>query len=254
MSQFSVLYGQVGNLTASTATSNDKLFTNEAYHDVNAASRWSWLESKMSVTLVAGTKTYTILGTTPLVTDCDGIYDVELVLTASGAATRLVQCTPQFMSRCFAHCFTNSEPSMWAIIGGTAATTSATVVQGGQQQLVLNYPPTAVAAQGVTLNVYYWRSAASIAMSADTDVPLVPVPYERLIIMRACAIAMERNLMFQEAAGYMRAYDEALARAIQADRANRFSDFEMAEIRAVPQMDPRTPQLQPATQPYPVAS
>lgn len=250
----SALAAQVGNITSSQSTANDNGFVNEAAHDLYEADRWSWLESKMSVTLVAGQKGYNILGTTPVVTDCAGVYDVELVLTASGAATRLVYFPPQAFSRCFAHCFTNSEPAGWTILGGVGATTSATVLSGGQQQLVLSHPPTATAAQGVTLNVYYWRSAASVEMAATTDVPLAPVPLHRLIVTRACAIAMERNLMFDMAAGYQRSYDEGLQRAMESDKANRFSDFEQIEIRPVPVADPRGVQPKASTSPYPSAA
>lgn len=250
----SQLTAEVGNITSSTSTARDGGFVNEAAHDLYTSDRWSWLESKMSVTLVAGTRAYKVAGTTPLITDCDGVYDVELVMTTAGAAVRLLYYPPQLFSRAFAHCFTNSQPAGWTILGGTGATTSATVVQGGQQELVLSHPPTAVAAQGVALTVYYWRSAAGIEMTATTDVPLAPTQLHRLIVTRACAIAMERNLMFQEAAGYQRAYQEGLARAMETDKANRFSDFEQVEIRPVPVSDPRAPSSASQQRPYPVAS
>lgn len=253
---YSAITAKVGNITSGpSGTSSDGDYVNMAAHDLYEADRWSWLESKMSVTLVASQRAYTILGTSPVLTDCAGIYDVELVLTASGAATRLVYFPPQEFSRCFAHCFTNSEPGGWTIQGGTAATTSATVVSGGQQQLVLSHPPTATAAQGVTLSVLYWRSAASVEMSATTDVPLAPVPLHRLIVQRACAIAMEQNLMFDMAEGYQRSYDEGLARAMDADKANRFSDMEMVEIRPRLVASPQSPASPRATNsPYPMAS
>lgn len=250
----SQLAAQVGNITSSQATTNDNGFVNEAAHEVYEADRWSWLESKMAVTLVAGQKGYVIQGTSPVVTDCAGVYAVELVLTASGAAVKIPYYPPQLFSRAFAHCFTNSEPSGWTILGGTAATTPSTVVSGGQQSLTLNYPPTAATAQGVTLNVYYWRSGASIEMTATTDVPLAPVGLHRIIVDKACEIAMTRNLMFDMAAGYQRKYLEGLQSAMESDKANRFSDFEQMEIRPVPVGNPQGAAPKAVNAPYPVAS
>lgn len=253
--QFSTLYSQVGNLTASTAVSNDKQFTNEAYADIASRRRWSWLQSTATIPLVAGTKTYTVLGTTPGVTDFGSPISVTLQLTTAGAGVELMRMDTQTLERSTAHSFTNSQPLFWAIQGGTAAATSATVIQGGQQVLVVAPPPAAVAGSGVNLIVRYWRSLASISMAADSDVPLMPAEFHQMIITRACAVAMERNLMFDLAAGFQRSFQEMLAAAIDTDQAMYSGDNQQMILKPVPMENPQVPVTQatynPASRPLP---
>lgn len=257
MATFVQIYTEVGNLTPSTAVARDKQFVNWAYHDILSRRRWSFLETTGSITLVAGTRGYVTQGTTPSLVDCDGVFDVSMLLTAAQSSVRLAYCTPQMHSRIFSHVFTNSQPSTWTTLGGTAAATSGTVVSGGQQQLTLNYPPAAIAGSGVSLTCKFWRSAASIEMSADADVPIIPVQYHNMIITRAVALAMTRYSMFNEAAGHMKDFEEQLQAADIADGASRFADFETLEMRTLPQLDNRVGQTpntyNPASIPYPVA-
>lgn len=257
MATFAQIYAEVGNLTPSTGVARDKLFVNQAYHDILSRRRWSFLESTGSITLVAGTRGYVTQGTTPSLTDCDGVFDVSMVMTTAQASVRLAYVTPQMHSRLFSHVFTNTQPSTWTTLGGAAATSSATVVSGGQQQLTLNYPPAAVAGSGVTLTCKFWRSAASIEMSADADVPIIPVQYHNLITTRALAIAMNRYSLFSDAQGHQRDFEEMLQAADIADGANRFSDFEQIEMRTLPQLDNRVGQTpntyNPGAVPYPQA-
>src|SRR5258706_8521985 len=113
MSAFNVLYGEVGNLTPSTGVARDKLFVNLAYQDICRRRRWSWLQSSTTVALVAGTRTYKLLGTTPVVTDFDSPISVTLELTASGARKKLPRMDPQFFEDLFGHVSTNAEPVAW---------------------------------------------------------------------------------------------------------------------------------------------
>jgi hypothetical protein len=256
LSTFVQLYSEVGNLTPSTGVARDKYFTNQGYHHVLAMRRWSFLESFGTVTLVAGTRDYQVSTGTML--DCDGIFDVTLVLTAAAAQVRIPYCTPQMMSRVFAHCFTNSQPSMWTMQGGSAiAATSAAVVAGNAPMLRLNYPPTAVAGSGVTLSCRYWRSAASIEMTADADLPILPVQYHNMIVSKALALAMNRYGLAADGAAHERDFQEQLQAADVADAANRFADFEQVEMRTLPQLDNRvghTPATyNPGAVPYPQA-
>lgn len=254
---FASIYAEVGNLTPSTGVTRDKLFVNEAYHDILSRRRWSYLESTGSITLVPGTRGYVTQGTSPALIDCDGVFDVAMLLTAAQAAVRLAYCSPQMFSRLFSHVFTNSQPSLWTTLGGTAASTSGTVIAGGQQQLTLNYPPTAVAGSGVTLNCRYWRSAGTIELTADADVPIIPVQYHNMIVTRACAIAMTRYGLYSDAQNHMKDFEEMLNAADIADGANRFNDFETIEYRTLPQLDNRvghTPNTyNAAAVPYPQA-
>lgn len=255
MSQFSVLYAQVGNLTSSQAVSNDKQFTNEAYADIASARRWSWLQASATIALVAGTRAYTILGTTPSATDFGSPISVTLQLTSAAAGVELGRMDSQTFERFCGHSFTNSQPLFWTIQGGTPASSSTTVVSGGQQQIILAPPPSAVAGSGVNLLVRYWRSLSSISMTADSDVPLMPADQHQLIIQRACAIAMERNLQFDLAAGFQRSYETMLARAIDTDQAMYGGDANTVILRPVPMEPNQVPVTQatynPASRPLP---
>lgn len=237
MSTFVQLYSEVGNLTPSTGVTRDKYFVNQAYHWALSQRRWSFLETNGTVTLVAGTRDYALSGATML--DCDGAYDVTMVLTAGAATVRLPYCTPQMHSRLFSHCFTQSQPSLWTSTGSAIAATSGAVVSGNAPFLRLNYPPVAVAGSGVSLIVKYWRSAASIEMTADADVPLFPVQYHNLIASKAIAIAMNRYGLTSDAVGHEKDYQEQVQAADIADAANRFADFEQVEFRTLPQLDNR---------------
>lgn len=217
--QFSAIVSEVGNLTSSLSSTRDKLFVNEAYHDILSHRRWSFLASTTSVALVAGQRGYVVLGTSPVITDFDGPISVTIEVTAGGWRKKLPRVDPQTFEDWFAHSSTNGDPVVWTIQGGTAATTSATVVQGGQQSIILGPPPVATAGHGVNMLLRYWRSAASIEMSADTDIPIIPTQYHNLIITRACAIAMERNVMLADAAGYQQSYEKQLAAMVDTDQA-----------------------------------
>lgn len=257
MATFATLYAEVGNLTPSTGVSRDKQFVNEAYADIASRRRWSWLESTTTVALVAGTKTYVLLGTSPVVVDFDGPISVTLQLTSNAAGKELHYAPPQLFEQMSAHVFTNSQPMIWTIVGGAAASTPGAVVQGGQQQIALSPPPSAVAGSGVNLIVRYWRSTASIEMNADSDVPLLPAQYHRMITMRACSIAMRRYLMAQDAVSFEQDFQEQLQAAIAADVAMRSGDYQTLAIAPRPVLAPQVPQTaatyDPQTRPYPQA-
>lgn len=249
MSTFVQLYSEVGNLTPSTGVTRDKYFVNQAYHFVCSMRRWSFLESVGTVTLVAGTRDYQTSTGTML--DCDGIFDVSLVLTAASATIRLPYCTPQMMSRVFGHCFTQSQPSMWTMQGSpTLAATPGAVVAGNAPFLRLNYPPVAIAGSGVSLVCKYWRSVATIEMTADADIPILPSQYHNLITSKALALAMNRYSLPDMAATHERDFLEQLQAADIADAANRFADFEQVEFRTLPQLDNRVG-IQPVPTPVP---
>jgi hypothetical protein len=255
---FGSITAEIGNFTPNNAsTQRDAMLANFAYHDVLSARKWSCLETTGSITLVAGTRGYVLLGTSPALTDCDGVFDVTLVLTAGASGVRIPYCNPQMFNDCFAHVFTNSQPSMWTVLGGAAATTPAAVISGGQQQLTLNYPPVVVAGSGVSLTCRYWRSASSIEMVASTDVPILPANMHDLVVQRGIVRAMESQHLYADAAQQQSRYEEMLAKFDVSDSAQRFSDFQQIEYRTLPQLDNRvahTPNTyNTAALPYPQA-
>ncbi len=253
--QFSQIYAEVGNLTPSTGVARDKQFVNEAYHSLNSERRWSWLVSTTSVALVAGQRSYVVLGTSPVVTDFDSPISVTLELTASGARRKLPRVDAQFFEDLTGHISTNAEPFVWTIQGGTAATTPSAVVQGGQQAIIVN-PPIATAGHGVNLLIRYWRSASSIEMSADTDVPILPANLHHMIIDLACAKAMTRYNMAADAQMFMQSYQSQLAKAMDADQAMWSGDNDTLVLMPPVQVSNQSPltaaDRNPSTRPLPV--
>jgi hypothetical protein len=253
MSQFSVLYGEVGNLTPSTGVARDKFFVNLAYQDICQRRRWSWLAASTTVALVAGTRTYKLLGTTPVVTDFDSPISVTLELTASGARRKLPRMDMQAFDDLLGHVSTNAEPIAWTIQGDLAATTSAAVLQGGQQSLVVGPPPIATAGHGVNIIIRYWRSPATVTMTADTDLPLVPVQYERMIITRACSMAMLAYRL--DNTQFERDFEQQLAAAMDTDMQMYSGDNDTLILQPPIQVPAQSPLLpadrNPASRPLP---
>ena len=231
MTAFSVLYGDLGNLSPSTQTSRNKQLVNEALRDIARRRRWSWLMASTSVPLVAGTRSYVLAGTSPVITDYDGLIAVRLEITAAGAQKKLKRMRPDVFMDTFEHTGAiNGIPAVFSLQGGTAATTSATVVSGGQLQLVLNCPPTAVAGQGVNLIIHYWRGMAGFEMVADSDVPILPTQHHDVLQDAARARVMRVNYREQDAQIYEQKFQDGLAVMMAEDAAITVGDLEELAI------------------------
>lgn len=196
--QFSQIYGEVANYFDAQAVTRAKLWTNEAYHDVLSRHRWTCLESRTAFATVAAQQDYVLSGTAPVVPDYDGVITVEHNDAAAGLKFKTLR---EFLIDDFNDLFgfagaTAGIPIAYCITGATPAANAAAVKAGGEVVLrLINVPPYVG-----TCRFHYWRSAASIELTADTDIPIVPVQYHRMIIDLATAIGLEAESQAQEAA------------------------------------------------------
>lgn len=254
--QFSLIYGEVGSNFPTATTSRAKMAVNAAYHEWLAARQWSYREaSTATIALTAGTSVYTLLGTTPIVPDFDGLIDVVLEMSTGLDFKTLTELSQQNFDRVFGHVTTNGEPAVYCVRGSTPAASAATMTQGGQQQLAISPPPLATATHGQKLTIRYFRSVGSMEMVADTDIPLVPSQYHYALILGA-------NAYMQEAIGgnpakaqaWRQLFKERISEAVSSDQGLRLRDQQLLEFRPPSYIYPITgqspPTFDPQTRPY----
>lgn len=254
MPAFSTIYGEVGANFSTTDLVRVKTWCNLAYHEILSARSWSFTESQPAVVaLVAGTATFTLAGTSPVVPDFNGLIDVMLELTAGGARVPLWELDTQDFDAITAHATTNADPTMYCVQGGIPATTSATIVAGGQQQLKISPPPIATAGHGQNLIIKYYRNVGSVELVADTDIPILPVSQHELIIMGANYFGMMSRNQTYEANSWRAMFEGRLARAMQDDDKMRNRDARHLMRRpmiATPNQAPLSPPVyNPAARP-----
>jgi hypothetical protein len=185
---YAALYNLVKGSFDDNLLSNVKTLVNDAQNTIISRRGWSWrIGTSSAVALVAGTQAYNLTGTSPVVTDFGGMIDVQLEITASGSRHKLIAATQQVFDDLAAHNRVNGVPSVWTVSGGSVPSSAATVLSGGNQQLLLWPIPIATAGNGVNVFLRYWRSTASVQMTADSDVPIVPVEHHMVIADLATA-------------------------------------------------------------------
>lgn len=253
--QFSQIWGEVGANFPTSAQPRVKMAVNAAYHEWLGSRQWSYRESSSAaVALVASQQTYTLLGTTPVITDFDGLIDVVMELTTGSDRKALTEMRQQDFDRVFGHVVTNGEPAVYCVRGGTPGSTSAAIVQGGQQQLALAPPPLATAAHGQQLIIRYFRSAASVEMVADTDVPILPAQYHYALVVGGNAYMAEALGNAQKAAMWRQTFQQRVQEAITEDEGLRMRDAQLLEFKRGPMVYPITGQspatFSPESRPY----
>lgn len=211
--QFSAIYSEVGNAFDSQSTARTKLWVNAAYHDILARRTWSFLQASKDVTLVASQGAYVIGGTSPVIPDFGGLVSISVnaSTTSPGATTwgKLKYADQQMWSSLTQFSATTTGiPALYTISGGTPATSSATAVAGGAQQVELWPIPNAA----LTARMRYFRTADGIELSADTDVPLLPVHHHYTLILKATAL----GLLSEDQMLQANMYDQQAERRIQA--------------------------------------
>lgn len=247
-----------GEVAANFPTANQarcQLAVNGAYQEFMAARQWSFRESSVStIALVAGTATYTLLGTSAVVTDFDGLIDVVLEDSSGGDKKPLTEMQQADFDRVFGHVTTNAEPAVYCVRGGTPAASAAAMTQGGQQQLALSPPPLATATHGEKLTIRYFRSVGTMEMSATTDVPLLPAQYHYALIAGGNAYMAEAIGNMQRAAMYRAIFEKRIGEASISDQGMRIRDKQLLQFAAPAAIYPIAGQNQQtldlATRPY----
>ena len=246
----------VANFT-SNVRARAKVWLNAAYHEMLAPRRWSFLETtSVAVPLVASQQGYNLLGTSPVVPDFAGMIAVEMELTVSVARIKLIELDPQILSQVSAHSRQPAIPAFWAVFGGAPAANSAAVVSGGQQQLAVWPLPLATAGNGVNLFIRYARSAASIEMVADSDVPIMPAQHHMALVYGACAIGYDSFNQPDLGQVQRGLFQQRMQAAMHEDDAMRMRDNERLQMVQQPWAypivgGPHQQPMGPVTDPYP---
>jgi hypothetical protein len=254
---FAALYQEVAASFTTTVNPRAKVWVNAAYQEFLNRRKWSFLETtSAAVPVVASQQSYVVLGTSPVVTDFNGMISVELELTASGARVPLCEMDPQTFVQRTAFSRVNGCPAFWTILGGTAQSSSANVLSGGTQALALWPIPINTAGNGVNVFLRYDRSAASVEMSADSDVPIIPAQYHFALVHGALAIGYgtfnQDNQSNSERQKFMLRMEEAA----REDDSMRVRDSLRVQMVQQPVMNPQIGQPQNGApgpvDPYPV--
>lgn len=215
---YAAIYNMVGGNFDANQLPNVKVWCNWAQHEIVSVRGWSWrLATTNAVSLVASQQAYQLTGTSPVATDFGGLVDVQLELTASGARKTLVACDAQVFDDLSAHSRVAGTPSVYTVTGGVPQTTSATIQSAGNQQLLVWPIPVATAGNGVNLFLRYWRSLGSTEMTADSDVPIIPIPHHAIIVEYATAYGYAMLGLAQQAQGFLQLANQRLERMVMED-------------------------------------
>jgi hypothetical protein len=224
--QFSALYGAVQDIAGdSNSTARCKIWVNAAYHDILSRRTWSFLETTMSVTLTSAQLEYVLTGTTPVVTDFGGNISVTVNLgTASPSSQwkKLRFLDQQTFDDWLAHTIaTTGIPAFYTIYGATSPTASAASVKsGGETRLAVWPTPNAA----LTAKVRYPRAADSVELSADTDVPIIPVRHHYTLVLKAAALGLAEEDQAAQAQLYNQMAEQRVAAMVTEDERMRFMD------------------------------
>lgn len=253
---FGQIYGEVGQNMTSSDPSRCKLWVNAAYHQILAGSRYSYLEiTSAAVALVASQQAYTLIGSSPIVPDFGGIIDVRLEITASGARQKLKNMNQQSFDDFADVSRVNGTPVMYTLAGGAPPSSgSSNIVSSGHTDLLLWPIPTASAGQGVNIFVRYYRDADSVEMSADSDVPIIPVQHHWAIVELAKALALADDDQTAQAQQFMQMAQDRISLMQAEDMAFRSGDNQVWSVRPLPTLPPTAQLTQrdydPNSRPY----
>lgn len=187
--------------------------------------KWSYLETtSAAIPVVAAQQNYVLLGTSPVVTDYNGMISVELELTAAGARVPLCEMDPQTFSQRTSFSRVSGCPAFWTVFGGTAQASSATVLAGGNQALALWPIPINTAGNGVNVFLHYTRSVAGVELTADSDVPIMPAQYHGALVHGAAAIGYETFNQPEQAAQQRQLFMQRMEAAAREDDSMRMRD------------------------------
>lgn len=253
--QWSSIWGEIASNFPTANQARVQIAALAAYHEFMSFRQWSFRETTIaSIALSAGVAKYTLVGTTPIVTDFDGLIDVGLEMSTGGEVKPLCEMAQADFDRCFGHQKTNSEPGVYCIRGGAPAVTAATVTAGGQQQIQLSPPPIATATHGQALQLAYFRSIGTVEPSANTDIPILPAQYHYDLVLGGNAYMAAALGNMQRATEFRALYRERLQEAAVSDMGMRLRDHVVLVARSVPAVYPITGQDQStfdlASRPY----
>lgn len=192
---FQQCYQELANLFDTNAVERVKLWVNHAQHDIMSRRGWSWAEARPSpIALVAAQEAYSVGGAgTNVVTDFGGIIDVTLELSSGGVRIPLIGCSAATFDTYSGPSRVNGTPRFYTVAGGAPDTPASAVRAGGRQELLLWPVPTATAGQGTHILTRYYRSVASVEMTANTDFPILPAEDHYALILGGIVFGYAAN-------------------------------------------------------------
>jgi hypothetical protein len=212
---FGQIYTQVARQFDSAAIADSKLWTNQAAHEFYDRRKFSWRESVATIATVSGQADYILAGGVTLVPDYDGFISFR---HNSANASTVFNKLAEFYQDDFDELFsfagaTPGIPTCCTVRGSAPISGSGSVHAGGEQVLSLYCVPNYI---GIGKLAYY-RHAGSIEMVSDTDIPLAPVQYHRVIVDLAIAIGLRAEDQMIEASQHESKAEALIQSAIAAD-------------------------------------
>lgn len=240
---FQGLYTEAGNSFDSQSTARVKDWIVDAVSDILAMRRWSFTETVATVASVSGQQDYVLAGASAIIPDFDGIISVKHnTANASTFFQKLEYMEQQRFDELFGVSGTAvGVPAIYTIRGTTAAANAAAVVAGGTQVLSVTPVQNFIG----SFKIAYFRNFGSMPMSADTDIPVLPLQFRRPIVNLAVAIGKSLTDQMVAANVAMQTATQQLQALEQADIAMRGGDPEIPNIQLPPK-----PGVQPGLNPY----
>lgn len=257
--QWSSLWGEIAADFPTANQGRAQLAAIAAYHEFMHFRQWSFREITIaSIALSAGVAKYTLIGTSPVLTDFDGLIDVGLEMNTGGEVRPMLEAQQSDFDRWFGHQKTSGDPAVYCVRGGAPAASAAAMLQGGQQQLQLTPPPIATADHGQALQIAYFRSVATAEPNANTDIPLIPAQYHYALIVGGKAYLAESIGNMQRAQMFRSMFQQRMTEAASNDSGLRMRDRQLLTVQSGASVYPITGQspetFNQAVRPYDLRS
>lgn len=216
------LYTEVANNFDTQSTTRVKAWVNDAVSEIISRRRWSWLETLVTVASVSGQADYVLVGTSPVVTDFDTMISVRHNQANAGTTFVKLQFLKQqdFDDLVAPAGATPGIPIYYTIRGGAPQTTSGAVLAGGSQTLSVWPVPNYIG----SFKISYFRSVGTVEMTADSDIPILPVQFRNAIELLALGIGKGKTDQLIASNVAMSNAETAISALIRADTANRTGD------------------------------
>ncbi len=159
-------------------------FINSIQRRIAGSHRWRWTIESQAVVVVAGTPDYT-LPSAPA-----GGHMISIRQTVQGTQQPLGWMEPEALLERRALYVGSSPPMCWALTG----------------PVTLSLWPTPAGAGALTLR--YHKTPPTL--TADADIPLIPLGYRDLLSVGACMLMAQRERQAVAAADFRAEYDERM--------------------------------------------
>lgn len=229
--------------TVALSSGRVKTWTNDAVSEICSMRRWSWLETLGTFASVSGQADYILVGSSPVVPDFDSPISLRHNQAAAGTTLPKLNFMKQdaFDELVGAAGATPGIPIFYTIRGGAGASTSGSVLAGGNQTLSVWPVPNFIG----SFKLAYFRSTDGIEMVSDADIPLPPPRFRQAICDLALAIGKSRTDQLIASNVAEQRAETALGKLVQADIVARAGHPESAI-----QLPQNPPVASPPNTPY----